>query len=107
MEKSILKKLIEKGILICGRKYEEDGIVRFERIDASKIEEIPEEQRGYATLSMGRAIFTIDKDGKVHNYKGVDSNLRVDELGPAELLGAKTVEYLQGKRKIYCKCYCI
>ena len=53
-----IKKLIETGTIICGRIINENGIVRFERVDSSKIEGIPEDERGFATASMGRAIFT-------------------------------------------------
>ena len=67
-----IKKLIETGTIICGRIINENGIVRFERVDSSQIEGIPEDERGFATASMGRAIFTIDKDGTIHNFKGVD-----------------------------------
>lgn len=88
-----LKKLIDNGTIICGRIIMEDGVVRFERMDPSQIENVPEDERGYATASMGRAIFTVDKDGKIHNFKGVDSHLDMSELGPAELSNAKSVEY--------------
>ena len=88
-----IKKLIDNGTIICGRIIDENGIVRFERIEPSQIENVPEDERGFATASMGRAIFTIDKDGKIHNFKGVDSHLQVSELGPAELVNAKSIEY--------------
>ncbi len=88
-----IKKLIDNGTIICGRIIDENGIVRFERIEPSQIENVPEDERGFATASMGRAIFTIDKEGKIHNFKGVDSHLQVSELGPAELVNAKSIEY--------------
>jgi len=89
-----LKKLIENGTIICGRIINENGIIRFERIAPSQIENVPEDERGFATASMGRAIFTIDKEGKIHNFKGVDSHLQMSELGPAELVNAKSIEYI-------------
>ena len=98
MDKEI-QKLIEDGILFCGKIIDEDGIVRFERVDSSMLEDIPEEERAYATSSMGRAIFTIDKNGKTHNFKGVDSRIELSKLGPMELANAKHIEYSQGDDK--------
>ena len=88
-----IQKLIDTGTIICGRIIEENGIIRFERIEPSQIENIPENERGFATASMGRAIFTIDKDGSIHNFKGVDSHLSTSELGPMDLVNAKSIEY--------------
>ena len=88
-----IKKLIDNGTIICGRIIKENGIVRFERIDPSQIENVPEDERGFATASMGRAIFTIDKDGAIHNFKGVDSHLSTSELGPMDLVNARSIEY--------------
>ena len=74
-----IKKLVEKGILIAGvLNREEDGFVSADRID--DVDEILRlEQEGkeiyFATKSMGRSIFTINKDGQIENYKGVDSGL--------------------------------
>lgn len=96
MEEEI-KKLIDTGTIICGKVINENGIIKFERVDPSNIQDIPESERGYATASMGRAIFTIDKDKKIHNIKGVDSHLNTSELGPMELVNAKSVEYEIGK----------
>lgn len=89
-----IKELIDKGTIICGRIIQENGIIRFERVESSQIENIPEEERGFATASMGRAIFTIDKDGIIHNFKGVDSHLTTSELGPMDLLNARSIEYI-------------
>ena len=91
-----IKKLIDTGTIICGKIIEENGIIRFERIEPSQIESIPENERGFATPSMGRAIFTIDKDGMIHNFKGVDSHLTTAELGLMDLVNAKSIEYAQG-----------
>lgn len=90
---SRIQKLIESGAVICGRIIREDGIVRFERLDPSQIESIPEEERGYATFSMGRAVFSIDGEGRLHHYKGVDSHLDRAELGIADLVNARTIEF--------------
>ena len=89
-----IKKLIDNGTIICGKIIQENGIVRFERVDPSQIESIPEDERGFATSSMGRAIFTIDKDGSIHNFKGVDSHLSTSELGPMDLVNARSIEYV-------------
>ena len=89
-----IKKLIETGTIICGRIINENGILRFERVDPSQIESIPEYERGFATASMGRAIFTIDKNGTIHNFKGVDSHLSTSELGPMDLVNARSIEYV-------------
>ena len=87
------KKLIDNGTIICGRIIRENGIVRFERVESSQIDSIPEDERGFATASMGRAVFTIDKDGLIHNFKGVDSHLSTSELGPMDLVNARSIEY--------------
>lgn len=99
MDFKLIKKLIDKKIIYCGRKFEEDGIVRFERVDPAQLESLPEEERAYATSSMGRAIFSIDSEGKVHNYKGVDSHLETTELGPMNLVNANAIEHEQGPDK--------
>lgn len=88
-----IKKLLDTGTIICGRIIKENEIIRFERLDSSQIENVPEDEIGYATASMGRAIFTIDKSGKIHNFKGVNSNLDTSELGPMNLINAKAIEY--------------
>ena len=88
-----IQKLIDNGTIICGRIIRENGIVRFERLEPSQIDSVPEDERGFATTSMGRAIFTIDKDGSIHNFKGVDSHLSTAELGPMDLVNAKSIEY--------------
>lgn len=89
-----IKKLIDSGTIICGRIMNENSIVRFERVESSQIESVPEEERAFATTSMGRAIFTIDKDGAIHNFKGVDSHLSSSELGPMQLVNARSIEYM-------------
>ena len=89
-----IKRLIETGTIICGRIIKEDGIIQFERVEPSQIDSIPEEERGFATASMGRAIFTIDKDGSIHNFKGVDSHLSTSEIGLMDLMNAKSIEYV-------------
>ena len=94
-----LRKLIDTGTIICGRIKKEDNIILFERIEPSEIDDIPEDEIGFATTSMGRAIFTIDTDGNIHNYKGVDSHLSTKELGTIDLVNAKSIEFDQGEDK--------
>lgn len=89
-----IKKLIDSGTIICGRIMNENSIVRFERVESSQIESVPEEERAFVTTSMGRAIFTIDKDGAIHNFKGVDSHLSSSELGSMQLVNARYIEYM-------------
>lgn len=55
------KKLIDNGTIICGRIIRENGIVRFERVESSQIDSIPEDERGFATASMGRAVLQLIK----------------------------------------------
>ena len=92
---SILTPLIDSGIIICGRIIKENEIVRFERVEPSQIDSIPEDERGFATASMGRSIFTIGENGLIHNFKGVDSHLSTSELGMMDLVNAKSFEYVQ------------
>ena len=94
---SEIKKLLISGAIICGRIINENEIIRFERVEPSEIENIREDERGYATSSMGRAIFTIDKSGEIHNFKGVNSNLDASELGPMNLVNGKSIEYTPSK----------
>lgn len=88
------KRLIETGTIVCGRIIKEDGVVCFERVDPAQIEMIPEAERGFATDSMGRAVFTIDGAGTIHTFKGVDSHLSTSELGMMKLTNAKSIEYI-------------
>ena len=92
MEQEV-KRLIELGVLICGRITKEDGVVRFNRTTLEELNMIPQNERGYATSSMGRAVFTIDENGVIHNFKGVDSQLNINknELGMVDLIDASIV----------------
>lgn len=94
-----IQKLIDNKTLVCGRMVNEDGIVRFERVEPSQINTISEDERAYATTSMGRAIFSIDSNGLIHNYKGVDSHLSTSEIGLVDLVNAKSIEYAPGTDK--------
>ena len=107
MEPKFLR-LIKNGTLQCGKIIDENGIKRFERVDAKDIDNISEDERAFATPSMGRAIFTIDKDGTVHNFKGVDSKIALERLGPMELANARHIEYSQepGQYKVSAVVFC-
>ena len=80
---SKIEKLVKKGILITGvLKRDEEGFVTVERftdLEELKQREAQGEELYYATLSMGRSIFTINENGEIENYKGVDSCLTGDE----------------------------
>ena len=107
MEKNIndlVQKLIDTGTIICGEIIDENGIIRFNKKEPSDFEKIPKAQRAYATISMGRAIFTIDSENKIHNFKGVDSHLPLKKLGMMNLLNAKKME-LKTKEGIDYKIY--
>lgn len=89
-----IQRLIDTGTIICGKIIKEDGIIRFERVDSSQIEDISEDEIGFATQSMGRAIFTIDKENTIHIFKGVNSHLSTSELGLMDLVNAESIEYI-------------
>jgi len=74
-----IKELLEKGILIGGViSRSDDGFVTFDRIN--DVDELLQKEKdgyeiGFATKTMGRAIFVINQNGEIENYKGVDSQL--------------------------------
>lgn len=72
------KKLLLSSQLIGGIvNIDQQGNVSFERLsDIESIEKALSDGKkiGYATKTMGRSIF-VEEDGKIINYKGVDSNL--------------------------------
>lgn len=70
-----LSKLIELDEMIGGKISFEEGFATFQRVEKEELEALPEEQRAYATTAMGRAVFQLGQDGKIINYKGVDSHL--------------------------------
>lgn len=70
-----LKKLIESGAIVGGRKKVVDGFTIFERIPNDELQNVPENELAFATKAMGRAIFTLEENGKIINHKGVDSHL--------------------------------
>ena len=83
----IVKKLIKLKVIIPGKTKIEDGFVLFKRIDEKDLEVISEEELGFATTGMGRAIFKFGKNNEIINYKGVDSHLLNEELIAQSLVG--------------------
>lgn len=76
-----IKNMIKNKVLIVGKIEMIDGFVNFNRLKNITLEDI-DSIRGdnirdyaFASNSMGRAIFSFDEDEKIHNYKGVDSQL--------------------------------
>lgn len=78
-----LKKLVETGVLIPGIYTGNVGNMRYTHI--SKEEYIERINKGYIqglsynTKTMGRGIFTLNDNGKIINYKGVDSQLKNED----------------------------
>jgi hypothetical protein len=86
-----IKRLIELGAVVGGKITNEYGFTTFERLQNEELEKIDEKDLGFATKAMGRAIFKIDENGKIINYKGVDSHLENDESASATLVGSSTL----------------
>lgn len=80
---SKIEKMVKRGILIAGvLTRDEEDFVTAERVDdleALKEREAQGEELYYATSSMGRSVFTINRQGEIENHKGVDSNLTGNE----------------------------
>lgn len=80
---SKIEKMVKRGILIAGvLTRDEEDFVTVERVDdleALKEREAQGEEIYYATSSMGRSVFTINRQGEIENHKGVDSNLTGNE----------------------------
>lgn len=80
---SKIEKMVKRGILIAGvLTRDEEDFVTVERVDdleALKEREAQGEELYYATSSMGRSVFTINRQGEIENHKGVDSNLTGNE----------------------------
>ena len=78
-----LKKLVETGVLIPGIYTGNVGNMRYTPL--SQAEYIKRINSGciqglsYNTKTMGRGIFTINDNGKIINFKGVDSQLRNED----------------------------
>lgn len=92
--KNSINNLIKNNIIICGKMTKENGVIKFKRINYNDIDNLKDDEEvAYATSSMGRAIFTIDENGKTHNYKGVDSQLKSSEIGTKSLVDAKNIDF--------------
>ena len=88
-----LSTLIELGKMVGGRISFDQGFAVFERLSKEELEKLPEEERAYATNNMGRAVFQLGENGKIINYKGVDSHLGNDEIGLIEKVGAIPITF--------------
>lgn len=93
-----IKNMIKNKVLIVGKIEMIDGFVNFNRLKNITLEDI-DSIRGdnirdyaFASNSMGRAIFSFDEDEKIHNYKGVDSQLTKKENKMINNVGAETVD---------------
>lgn len=86
-----IKTMIKNGIIVGGKITMNDGFATFQRLQLEDLEMLDETEIAYATQSMGRAVFQIDKDNKIRNIKGVDSHLDNKEIALAQLSGAKSV----------------
>lgn len=84
-----IQKLLDTGTIIGGKMTKQDGFVIFSRKE--KIDKVNEEEMAFATKSMGRGIFAFDSDGKVINYKGVDSHFFNEELIALSLVSGEAI----------------
>lgn len=94
-----IKSMIEKGILFGGKISDIDGFLIFTRLPIEELEKLDETEIAFATGSMGRAIFQMNKDGSIKNIKGVDSHLENDEIITKQLAGADASSALNPKVK--------
>ena len=95
-----MKKLVELGIVIPGIFDGTVGNITYIPISieefVKRIENEDIEDLSYNTRTMGRGIFTFDENGKLINYKGVDSKLKVsDSIAVASTEGK--IECINGK----------
>ena len=83
-----IKNLIELGAIVAGKEKIVDGFTIFARLPKEQLNDIPEEDLLFATMAMGRAVFAINADGTITNYKGVDSHLSNEESASMSLVKA-------------------
>lgn len=95
-----IKEMIQKNIIFGGKISNKNGFVMFERLSLEELEKLDESEIAFATQSMGRAVFTVNSNGKIRNYKGVDSHLDNKEISPIDLGGVKSV-YVSNPGKSY------
>ena len=88
-----LAKLIELKKMVGGKIAFNKGFATFQRLSKEDLEKLPEEERAYATTAMGRAVFQLGENGKIINYKGVDSHLDNSEAGMIQNVGALAINY--------------
>ena len=81
-----LIELIENKNLIVGKIKYIGEFALFERLNLKDALKLSSDELAFATPSMGRGIFKIDKNGQIINIKGVDSH--IDNSENAILLSA-------------------
>ena len=84
-----LIELIENKNLIVGKIKYIGEFALFERLNLKDALKLSSDELAFATPSMGRGIFKIDKNGQIINIKGVDSHLDNFENAIKDLLYAK------------------
>ena len=84
-----LIELIENKNLIVGKIKYIGEFALFERLNLKDALKLSSDELAFATPSMGRGIFKIDKNGQIINIKGVDSHLDNSENAIKDLLYAK------------------
>ena len=113
----ILIKSIESQILFLGKISTIDDFAEFQRLSSDEIEQITSQLENYenssqviefldknniafATTSMGRAVFQINSQGMIVNYKGVDSQLKEEELGLRNIMDVISIP-LDDRQLVY------
>ena len=88
-----IKKLIELKVIIPGKTKIENGFVIFERINEQDLSQIPEEELGFATTGMGRAIFKVGENNEIIK-KYASKKCSVDILEPLANIDDKKVQLI-------------
>ena len=98
----LINKLIDNGTLIVGTVEETDGGYKiFRRDDKISISSDNIGRIAFATKSMGRAIFQFDEEGRIQNFKGVDSQLKDEENQMISNVNADTFNYEINEEGLY------
>ena len=100
-----LSTLIESNKMVGGRISFDQGFAMFKRLSKEELENVPEQERAYATNNMGRAVFQLTEDGKIIHYKGVDSHLDNSEIGLVGKVGAIPITYTKNIENPTEACY--
>ena len=91
--------------MVGGRISFDQGFAMFKRLSKEELENVPEQERAYATNNMGRAVFQLSEDGKIIHYKGVDSHLDNSEIGLVGKVGAIPITYTKNIENPTEACY--